>query len=170
MRHWAAGSGRPQCRLGPTVTVRICVWSATLSPLARPQGRLRTLSAQANCAGPCTPPVYDLLNPHRAAGQGAPSVGQGLTVTAAPSSDPHSRSVSQVRVYGVAHSFSSCLLCRSASATSPCRTLPLRPDRGAWRSQCRPRANCHGCTYPQPALAQFVTGLRGPGPTVSAKG
>ena len=72
-RHWAAGSGRPQCRLRPTVTVRVCLRSATLSrrgvgcaqrrlrptvsvrprpqsmtrsPLARPRGRAPTVSAK----------------------------------------------------------------------------------------------------------------------------
>ena len=35
--------------------------SATLSPLARPRGRLLTASAQANCAGPSAPTVHDSL-------------------------------------------------------------------------------------------------------------
>ena len=58
-RYLAAGSGSPQCRLRPTVTVRACLQSATLSPLTRQRGRLRTVSAQANCVGPSTPTVYD---------------------------------------------------------------------------------------------------------------
>ena len=58
-RYRAAGSGRPQCRLRPTVTVRACLRSATFSPLTRPRGRLRTVSAQANCVGPSTPTLYD---------------------------------------------------------------------------------------------------------------
>ena len=45
------------------------------------------------------PPVRDSHTPRRAAGLGAHRVSQGLTVTAAPTSDPHSSSVSPV--YGV---------------------------------------------------------------------
>ena len=80
------------------MTVRACLRSATLSPLARPlaRGRLRTASAQANCVGPSTPTIYDTPTPRLAAGPGAHSVGQGLTVTAAPTPDPHSPSVSPV--------------------------------------------------------------------------
>ena len=90
-RHWVAarGSGRPQCRLRPPLMVRACLRSATLSPLARPRCRLRTPSAQANSVGPSTPTVYDSLTPRRAAGPGAHGVGQGLSVTAAPTSDPY---------------------------------------------------------------------------------
>ena len=35
----------------------------SLSPLARPRGRLCTVSAQADCVGPSTPPDFDSLNP-----------------------------------------------------------------------------------------------------------
>ena len=70
-RHWARRGVRP-----PTVsaeancdgpTVRTCLRSATLSPLARPRGRLRTASAQANRVRPSTPAVYDSLTPRRRA-------------------------------------------------------------------------------------------------------
>ena len=96
--HWTAGPSRPQCRLRPTVTVLTCLRSETLSPLARPQGRLLTVSAQANChgVGLSLLPLYDSLTPgpRWAAGPGAHSVGQGLTVTAEPIPEPHSPSVS----------------------------------------------------------------------------
>ena len=92
--HWAAGSGSPQRRLRPTVTVRACLQSATLSPLARLRGRLRTASAEANCVGPSNcdgcayprPTLSQCVTGLR--GQGAHSVGQGLIVTAAPTSGP----------------------------------------------------------------------------------
>ena len=87
-------SRAPQCRFRPAVTARACLRSATLSPLGRPRGRLRSGAGRqqcrprANCVGPSTPPVCDSLTPRRAAGPGAHSVGQGLTVTAAPTPDP----------------------------------------------------------------------------------
>ena len=82
-RHWARRGVRP-----PTVsaeancdgpTVRACLRSATLSPLARPRGRLRTASAQANRVPPSTPAVYDSLTPRRRAA-GPP--GRAPTVSA----------------------------------------------------------------------------------------
>ena len=82
--------------------VRVCPRSATLSPrqaAGSAAAELRTVSAQANCVGPSTPPVYDSLTPRRAAGPGAHSVGQGPTVTAAPTPG---RSLSPA--HSVAHS------------------------------------------------------------------
>ena len=70
------------------MTVCACLLSATVSPLEKPRGRLRTVSAQANFVGPSTAPVYESLTPRQAAGPDAHSVGQGLTVTAAPTPDP----------------------------------------------------------------------------------
>ena len=91
-RHWAAGSGSPQCQLRPSLMVQTCLRSVTISPLTRQLGRLRTVSAEANCIGLSMPIVYDSPTARRARGQGAHSVsqlGQGLTVTAAPTSYPH---------------------------------------------------------------------------------
>ena len=56
------------------------------------------VSAQTYGVGQSASPVYNPLTFRRAAGQGAHSVGQGLTVTAAPTSGTHP-SVSPV--YGV---------------------------------------------------------------------
>ena len=61
-------------------------------------------------------------------GGGAHSVGQGLTVTAAPTPDPHIPSVSLV--YGVRH------------------------------PQCRPRAYCDVCAYPQTVAPRPARGER----------
>ena len=54
-KHWAAGSGRPQCRLRPSVSVRTCLRSATLSPLARLRGRLRTPPHSVGSGQLCRP-------------------------------------------------------------------------------------------------------------------
>ena len=78
------------------MTVCACLLSATVSPLEKPRGRLRTVSAQANFVGPSTAPVYESLTPRQAAGPDAHSVGQGLTMTAEPTSDPPSPCVSPV--------------------------------------------------------------------------
>ena len=74
---------------------------------------------------PTGPPVHDSLTPRRAAGQGAHSVGQGLTVTAAPTSDQHTpvchRTDTDLR--GRLPTVRLRLLCRPASAR---RRPPLR--------------------------------------------
>ena len=59
------------------------------------------MSAQANCVGLSTLPLYDSLTPRWAAGPGAHSVGQGLTVTAEPTPERHSPNVSPVYRDGV---------------------------------------------------------------------
>ena len=94
------------------------------------------VSAQANCDGPSVPPVRDSLPPRWAAGrsQSRPRANCVVAVTAAPTPDPHSPSVSTGD--------------RSTGAGHP---------------QCRPRANCDGCAYPRLTFLQCVTGLRGPG-------
>ena len=144
------------------VTVCACLQSATLSPHAGLWGRLPTVSAQAKGDGTSTPPVSGSFTPRRAAGQGAHSVGQGLTVTAAPTSDQHAPSVSQV-YRG---------LLPTVLAPANCVNLrrpPLRvallhsPGRGSWRPKCRPRATCDGCAYLQPAFPKCVIGLHEPG-------
>ena len=106
------------------MTVLASLRSATLSPLAGPRGRLRTASAQANCVGPSTPTVYDSLTPRRAAGPGAHSVGQGLTVTAVrpvPTFDPHTP-VCYRSTGSAAHSSAPATVSVCFGADSPCVT------------------------------------------------
>ena len=94
-RHKAAGPCSPQCRL--RLTMSVCAYLRHASPQRvtglRGPGQCRP---RANCVGLRLPPVRDSLPPRRAAGPGAQSVCQGLTVTAAPTPDPPSPSVSPV--------------------------------------------------------------------------
>ena len=124
-------------------------------------------TAQTNCVGPSTPPVYYSLIPRRAAGPGAHRIGQGLTVTSAPMSDrlppvchrskgPGTNSVGQ----GL-----------TLTATPISDRIPpvCHRSTGAERPQCWPRVNCDGCAKPRTVAYFLLTGLRGRAPTVSAR-
>ena len=134
------------------MTVRASLRSATLSPLARPRGRLRlrpTVSIRPR------PQYMTRSSPCRAAGLGAHSVGQRLTVTAAPTFDQHTPACHR-STGSAAHS--------SAPATvsicvSP-RSVLHSSLTGLRRPQCRPRAKCDGCAYLRTVAHSLLAGPR----------
>ena len=113
-RHWAAGSSAHSVGQGLTVTVR--PWSVTHSP--RPRGRAPTLANCDACAY-LRPAFSKCVTGLR--GRGAHCVGQGLIVTAAPTSGPWLTLSSPGRGVG----------------RPQCRPLA--------------RANSDGCAHPRPA-------------------
>ena len=91
----------------------------------------------------------------------------GPTVTAAPTSDPHSPSLSVSPVFGAGRP-----QCRSRANcdSDGCAYLRLPPEcgslppcRAAGQGAHSVRANCDGCAYLRTAFPQCVTGLRGSG-------
>ena len=134
-RHWAAGSGRPQCRLRPTGTARACLRPATLSPL--PDSGVGRARCRLRPTGSARPrPQSVTRSPLRVAGPRgrAPSVGQGLTVTAAPTPTRQATPVAPLRhpLSGPAGFRPSPLLSHPLSLASfplpaPGRPLLLRP-------------------------------------------
>ena len=84
-----SGVGCPQFRLRPTVTRTVHLCLRTHSPLrlsARPAAGTHSVGQGSQCRS-APAPVRDSLPPRRAAGPGAHSVGHGLAVTAAPTSE-----------------------------------------------------------------------------------
>ena len=156
------------------------------------------MSAQANSDGPSVPPVRDSLTPRLAAGPGARSVGQWLTVTAAPTSHPYfpvchlsrgsaAHSVGPVNCVDLrwpprrvalhprrtarpgAHSVGQGLTVMAAP-TSDLRIPPVcHWSPGVGRPQCRPRANCGGCALSPTVAHSTHAGPRGRAPTESAR-
>ena len=142
----AAGQGRQQCR--PRANCDGCAYP-------RPRDRIlpvyhRSMGAgcpqcrpRANCDGyPYLRTVANSLSlPGRRAGhpqwQGAHSVGQGLTVTAAPTSAPWLTLSSAGRGAGRPQ-------CRPRANCDGCNYMLTLSSlgRGVGRPHCRPRANC----------------------------
>ena len=87
-----SGAGGPQCR--PRANCDGCSYLRHASQCVAGLRVLLPTVCSCNCVDLRRPPLRDALPPRRAAGPGADRVGQGLTVTAAPTLDPHSLSVS----------------------------------------------------------------------------
>ena len=154
------GAGRPQCQ--PRADCDGCAYLRPAYPSVSPVfGVGCPQFGSGNCVDLRWPPLRVALFPRRASGSASHSVGQGLTVTAAPTPDPHSPVCHLSQGAGRPQ-------CRPRANCDGCTyfltmNYSILAGSGAGRPQCRPRANCDGFAHPRTVAHSLL-------PTVSPKG